>query len=357
MRRKARISMSNRVTNILVPLFSVILGLLVGAIIMLVSGYNPIIGYKALWDGIFGDMYTVGETLRQITPYLLAGLAVAFAFRSGLFNIGVEGQLIVGWFAAAYVGIAFELPKIIHLPLAILAAAAAGALWGFVPGLLKAKFRVHEVIVTIMMNYIALHVTNALIKTVSGGGDRTERIFESASLRSEFFQNLTEFSRLHYGILIALLMVAFMWLILEKTTLGYELKAVGFNQNASEYAGMNVNKNIILAMVISGAFAGMAGAMEALGTFGYVSAKGGFTGIGFDGIAVALLGMNTPLGVVFGATLFGSLKYGALNMPNQAQIPMEIVSIVIAVIIFFVASGYIIRLLLLRAANKKKEAK
>lgn len=349
--------MSNRVTNILVPLFSVILGLLVGAIIMLVSGYNPIIGYKALWDGIFGDMYTVGETLRQITPYLLAGLAVAFAFRSGLFNIGVEGQLIVGWFAAAYVGIAFELPKIIHLPLAILAAAAAGALWGFVPGLLKAKFRVHEVIVTIMMNYIALHVTNALIKTVSGGGDRTERIFESASLRSEFFQNLTEFSRLHYGILIALLMVAFMWLILEKTTLGYELKAVGFNQNASEYAGMNVNKNIILAMVISGAFAGMAGAMEALGTFGYVSAKGGFTGIGFDGIAVALLGMNTPLGVVFGATLFGSLKYGALNMPNQAQIPMEIVSIVIAVIIFFVASGYIIRLLLLRAANKKKEAK
>ena len=121
--------MSNRVTNILVPLFSVILGLLVGAIIMLVSGYNPIIGYKALWDGIFGDMYTIGETLRQITPYLLAGLAVAFAFRSGLFNIGVEGQLIVGWFAAAYVGIAFELPKIIHLPLAILAAAAAGALW------------------------------------------------------------------------------------------------------------------------------------------------------------------------------------------------------------------------------------
>lgn len=349
--------MSNKVTNILVPLFSVILGLLVGAIIMLVSGYNPIIGYKALWDGIFGDMYTIGETLRQITPYLLAGLAVAFAFRSGLFNIGVEGQLIVGWFAAAYVGIAFELPKIIHLPLAILAAAAAGALWGFVPGLLKAKFRVHEVIVTIMMNYIALHVTNALIKTVSGGGDRTERIYESASLRSELFQNLTEFSRLHYGILVALLMVAFMWLILEKTTLGYELKAVGFNQNASEYAGMNVNKNIILAMVISGAFAGMAGAMEALGTFGYVSAKGGFTGIGFDGIAVALLGMNTPLGVVFGATLFGSLKYGALNMPNQAQIPMEIVSIVIAVIIFFVASGYIIRLLLLRAANKKKEAK
>ncbi|MTD30223.1 ABC transporter permease [Planomicrobium sp. YIM 101495] len=346
--------MSNRVTNILVPIVSVILGLIVGAIIMLVSGFSPIDGYIALWNGIFGDAYTIGETIRQITPYILAGLAVAFAFRSGLFNIGVEGQLIVGWFAAAYVGLVFEdLPKIIHLPLSLIAAMLAGALWGFVPGLLKAKFRVHEVIVTIMMNYIALHVTNALIKTVSDGGDRTERIFSSASLRSEFLANLTDFSRLHYGILIALIMVGVMWFLLEKTTLGYELKAVGFNQNASEYAGMNVNKNIILAMVISGMFAGLAGAMEALGTFEYISSKGGFTGIGFDGIAVALLGMNTPLGVIFGATLFGSLKYGALNMPNAAGIPLEIVEIVIAVIIFFVASGYIIRLLLQRMASKK----
>lgn len=348
--------MSTRATNLLVPVISVILGLLVGAIVMLVSGYDPIEGYAALWDGIFGDLYTIGETIRQITPYILAGLAVAFAFRSGLFNIGVEGQLIVGWFAAAYVGMAVELPKIIHLPLAILAAAAAGALWGFVPGLLKAKFHVHEVIVTIMMNYIALHTTNALIKTVSDGGDSTEPIFASASLRSEFFQNLTDFSRLHYGIIIALAMVAVMWFVLEKTTLGYELKAVGFNKNASEYAGMNVDKNIILAMVISGAFAGLGGAMEALGTFEYVSSKGGFTGIGFDGIAVALLGLNTPLGVIFGATLFGSLKYGAGNMPSAAGIPLEIVEIVIAVIIFFVASGYVIRLFLLRAA-KKKEAK
>ena len=147
-----------------------------------------------------------------------------------------------------------------------------------------------------------------------------------------------------------------MWFILEKTTTGYELKSVGFNQHASEYAGMNVNKNIILSMVISGAFAGLAGAMEALGTFQYANVKGGFTGIGFDGIAVALLGANTPLGVIFGASLFGSLKYGALNMPNEAGIPVEIVSIVIAIIIFFVACGYVIRYFL-EKANKKKEAK
>ena len=349
--------MSKRLVNILVPVVSVILGLLVGAIVMIVSGYDPVEGYIALWNGIFGDVYTIGETIRQITPYILAGLAVAFAFRTGLFNIGVEGQLIVGWFAAAYVGITFDdLPKMIHLPLAILAAALAGALWGFIPGLLKAKFKVHEVIVTIMMNYIALHTSNALIRAVSDGGDNTGAIHPTASLRSAFLENMTDYSRLHYGILIALAMVLVMWLILEKTTRGFELKAVGLNQHASQYAGMNVNKNIILAMVISGAFAGLAGAMEALGTFGFASVKGGFTGIGFDGIAVALLGANTPLGVIFGATLFGSLKYGATNMPNEAGIPEEIVSIIIAIIIFFVASGYVIRLLLERF-SKKKEAK
>ncbi|WP_040286808.1 ABC transporter permease [Sporosarcina koreensis] len=348
--------MSNRIINLLVPVISIILGLLVGAVVMLVSGYDPVAGYAALWNGIFGDSYAIGETIRQISPYILAGLAVAFAFRTGLFNIGVEGQLIVGWFVAAYVGMAFELPKVIHLPLALLAAAAAGAIWGLIPGLLKATLKVHEVIVTIMMNYIALHIVNALIKTISGGGFKLDKIQDTASLRSDFLSELTDFSTLHYGIFVALFMVFIMWFILERMKLGYELKSVGFNENAAQYAGMNVKKNIILAMVISGAFAGLGGAMEALGTFGNISSRAGFTGIGFDGIAVALLGANTPLGVIFGASLFGSLKYGANNMPNAANIPIEIVSIVIALIIFFVASGYIIRVGLLRL-SKKKEAK
>ncbi|WP_332648257.1 ABC transporter permease [Lysinibacillus sp. 54212] len=347
--------MSNRIINILVPIISVILGLIVGAIVMLVSGYDPVAGYIALWNGIFGDTYTIGETIRQITPYILAGLAVAFAFRTGLFNIGVEGQLIMGWVAAAYVGYAFEgLPKIIHLPLALLAATVAGAFWAFIAGVLKARFHVHEVIATIMLNYVALHITNALIKTWSGG-DRTEKIQESASLRSPFFESVTDYSRLHWGIVVALIMVFIMWFILERTTRGFELKAVGFNQNAAEYAGMSVKKNVILAMTISGAFAGLGGAMEALGTFGYAAVKGGFTGIGFDGIAVALLGANTPLGVLFGASLFGSLKFGSLNMPNEAGIPIEIVSIIIALIIFFVASGYVIRVALEKFRNKKED--
>ena len=346
--------MSNRVINILVPIVSIIIGLIVGAIVMAVSGYDPVEGYIALWSGIFGDSYTIGNTIRQITPYILAGLAVAFAFRTGLFNIGVEGQLVMGWLAAAWVGYAFELPKIIHLPLALLAAAAAGAFWAFIAGFLKAKFKVHEVIATIMLNYTALYVTNAVIKQLSDGGFKTERVLESASLRSPFLRELTDNSSLHYGIIVALIMVVVMWFILEKTTRGYELKAVGFNHHAAEYAGMSVNKNIILAMTISGMFAGLGGAMEALGTFQNASIKAGFTGIGFDGIAVALLGANTPLGVIFGASLFGSLKYGALNMPNAAGIPEEIVSIIIALIIFFVASGYIIRLGLQKLSKKKE---
>lgn len=152
--------------NIVVPLVAVLLGVLVGTIIMIATGYNAGSAFIALWNGAFGEIYYTGEVVRQVTPYILAGLAVAFAFRTGLFNIGVEGQLIVGWLAAVWVGVAFELPKIIHLPLAVLAAAAAGALWAFIPGLLKAKFKVHEVIVTIMMNYVALHVTNYIIRTV-----------------------------------------------------------------------------------------------------------------------------------------------------------------------------------------------
>ena len=349
--------MSNRVVNILVPAISIVLGLIVGAIVMVVSGYDPVKGYIALWNGIFGDIYNIGNTIRTITPYILSGLAVAFAFRTGLFNIGVEGQLLMGWLAAAWVGYAIEgLPRIVHLPLALLAAAIAGAIWAFIVGYLKAKFQVHEVISSIMLNYAALHITNDIIKRLSDGGFKTPTVLESATLRNDWLRSFTDNSSMHLGIIIALIMVIVMWFILEKTTRGYELKAVGFNKNAAEYSGMSVNKNIILAMTISGVFAGLAGAMEALGTFQNASIKAAASGIGFDGIAVALLGANTPLGVVFGATLFGSLKNGAINMPNEAGIPTEIVSIIIALIIFFVACGYIIRLALKRF-GKKKEGK
>ena len=167
---------------------------------MVVSGYDPVEGYIALWNGIFGDSYSIGNTIRQITPYILAGLAVAFAFRTGLFNIGVEGQLLMGWLAAAYVGYAFELPRIIHLPLALIAAAVAGAFWAFIVGFLKAKLQVHEVIASIMLNYTALYITNAVIKHVSDGGFKTPTVLESATLRMPWLREITDNSSLHLGI-------------------------------------------------------------------------------------------------------------------------------------------------------------
>lgn len=340
--------MSNRLTNILVPVIAVIFGLITGAIIMLVSGYNPIAGYAALWTGIFGESYLIGETLRQMIPYIFAGLAVAFAFRTGLFNIGVEGQLLVGWIASIWVGLSFDLPKFIHLPLAIIVAALAGAAWGFIPGILKARLRVHEVIVTIMMNYIALYVTNYMIRYVlSDRKDSTAIIPDSASLHSPFFERITDYSTLHNGIYLAIIAAFIMWFLLEKTKAGFELRAVGYNHHAAEYAGMSVNRNIIASMVISGAFAGLAGAMEGLGTFGNAFIHTGFSGVGFDGIAVALLGGNSGIGVVLAAFLFGGLKVGALQMPN-ANVPEELVEIVIAFIIFFVASSYMIKWLIAR---------
>jgi simple sugar transport system permease protein len=160
---------------------------------------------------------------------------------------------------------------------------------------------------------------------------------------------------MHWGIVIALACILIMWFILEKTVKGYELKAVGFNQHASQYAGMNVNRNIILSMLISGAFAGLAGAMEGLGTFGYVSNKGGFTGVGFDGIAVALLGANAPIGILLSALLFGFLKVGALKMPLDAEVPNEMVDIIIALIVFFVAANYMIRLFLEKISKNKSK--
>ncbi|PXW92476.1 nucleoside ABC transporter membrane protein [Streptohalobacillus salinus] len=345
----------NRKMNILVPILSVLLGFLVGAIIMIAYGYNPIAGYSALFQGAFGSLYNVGETIRRTIPLVLTGLAVAFAFRAGLFNIGAEGQVFVGWFAAVWVGVTFELPAIIHIPVAILAAALAGAIWAAVPGILKATRGVHEVVVTIMMNYIALHVTNYLIRTVlSDGGSQSARISQSASLSTQGLKEMFGYSQIHWGFVVSIILAVFIWFFLERTTYGFELRAVGFNPNAANYAGMSVKRNIILAMMLSGALAGVGGAMEGIGTFGYMYTHASYTNLGFDGIAVALLGANTAPGVVIAAFLFGALKVGALSMPPLSGVPSELVDIVIAMIIFFVAASYMIRLLILRFSKGEK---
>lgn len=324
----------------LIPLIAVLMGLIVGSILMLVSGYNPLVGYGALFSGIFGTLYDAGETIREITPLIFTGLAVAFAFRTGLFNIGVEGQFVVGSLAAVAVGVLFDLPWFIHAPLAFLAGCIAGAIWAAIPGILKAKLHVHEVITSIMLNYTALIAVNYIIRTyLKSTSERTEKIQASASLSFEPLAALFDYSRIHLGIIIALLFAYLFYLILWKTIWGYELRAVGFSPFASQYAGMSVPRNIVTSMMISGFLAGAGGAAESLGVYGYLAINAALPGYGFDGIAVALLGANSPIGIVLAAILFGSLQYGSNNMQHQAHIPTEIITIVIAVIILFVASN------------------
>lgn len=344
--------------TILIPVVSVFLGLLCGAVIMLAGGYNPLLAYGSIIQSIFLQPYYAGETIRAMIPLVLAGLAVAFAFRTGLFNIGVEGQLMAGWLASVACAIELDgLPKVILLPLSIIAGGVVGGLWSFLPGLLKARFKVHEVISTIMMNYIALYSTAYIIKNfLYTEGERTPTIPASASLASNFLANITQGSRLHWGFIVAIIAVIIMWFLLWRTTMGFELRSVGFSADASRYAGMNVSRNIILSMTISGFFAGLAGAMEGLGTYQYMSIMSSFSGIGFNGIAVALLGMNTPVGVVLSGALFAGLQTGGLTMQSVAGVPTDLIQVVIALIIFFVGSSYAIKWVWLRMSRKGRKS-
>jgi len=334
-----------RLKELTLPLGAIFLGLLVGAIVILWIGKNPIAAYASLFYGAFGDLNRFANTIARATPLILTGLAVAFAFRCGLFNIGVEGQLLIGALSAAYVGTALNgLPTIIHLPLTILSAMAASAVWAAIPGILKAKRGVHEVINTIMMNFIAYAFVAFIITgplKAPGQIPKSADMLESAQLiqLSEIAQWST--SRLNTGIFIALLACVAIYYLLWKTTLGYEIRAVGLNPFAAEYGGISVNRNIVLAMVISGMLAGLAGAERVLGFHG--SFILGFSpGYGFEGIAVALLGKNHPVGVILAAILFGSLSSGGRWMAFNTGVPTDLVTVLQAVIIFFVAAEQIV---------------
>ncbi len=342
--------------SFLVPIVAIILGLLVGAIAMLAGGFDPLLAYQALLKNVFGDVYNLGETIRQITPLIFTGLSVAFAFRTGLFNIGAEGQFILGMIAATYFGVTFHLPAIIHVPLTLIIGALAGGLWGAIAGYLKAVRGVHEVITTIMLNWIALYFSNYILSAflVPAGQQRSPDVQESAMISISWLSDAFGSARMHWGTLLALLGAVVFYIILWKTKMGFELRAVGFNPHASEYAGMNVNKNVINAMFIGGIFAGLGGACEVLGVFHYQAIMAAMPGYGLDGIAVALIGGNTPLGVVLGAILFGILTFGATGMKFDAGVPIELIRVVIASVIFFVAAHGIVQILLKPFFAKRK---
>lgn len=339
------------------PLIAVILALLVGAIVIMLIGENPVFVYKTLFSNAIGNRDGWGNVLFRATPLIFTGLTVAFAFRCGLFNIGGEGQMYIGSFLATWVGFTFtNLPSFLLIPLCILSAAAGGALWAAVPGILKAKTGVHEVIVTIMMNWIAASLTFFLVlkfkapptATMVAAGVKqmiphTKEIAQAARLPRLYniFKAINidfpAHNQVNVSFFIAIAVAILAYYILWKTNLGYEIRAVGYSPLAAEYGGISVSKNIILAMMISGAFAGLVGTNEVMG-FKYRWRQELFTGLGFNGIAVALLGKNHPLGVVLAAILFGILNYGGaiVNIYTAGRIPRELIMVLQAVIVIFV---------------------
>lgn len=347
--------MDKKLRDVMVPVLTVIIGLIFGAIVMLLFNYDAVAGYKALWNGAVGSPFNIGQTLRAATPLIFTGLGFSVAYTAGFFNIGLAGQALAGWLVSVWLVLSLEsLPAAILLPLAIIAGMLAGGLWAAIAGMLKAYFDTSEVIVTIMLNYIMVYVSDYLIRNViTDRADATPFVWQIASLRMPFLSNLTKGSTLHAGIFLAILAVIVVYFLMERTTLGFELKTVGQNRHAAQYAGMNSKRNIILAMVISGSLAGLGGVMSGLGEFGNIFLMNGVApSIGFDGMAVALLGALNPFGTFLAAILFGGLQTGRTMMPLVARVPAEIVNIVIALIIFFVGSKYIITYFLDRRAAK-----
>ena len=372
---------------ILLPVLAVFTALVIGAIVILVTDLDVLnlwrhffsapgkalaaswktiaSAYGAMFKGSIGDpaefgkaiaalratgdtaplrqaFWPITESLVTSVPYIFGGLAVALGFRCGLFNIGVEGQIFIGALASVFVGYSVKgLPMYIHLPLAFLAGAVAAGLWGAVPGFLKAKTGAHEVINTIMMNYIAFRLSDWLLNGPMkrpGYVPISPAIQESAWLPKFFPAPI----RLHAGLFVALIIAGLVYWLLFKTTVGFEIRSVGANPDAARYAGISVTRNFVLAMFLSGALAGMAGANEVLGV-NHNLASAFSSGYGFDSIALALLGKSHPVGVVLAAFLFGTLRSGATRMQSLAGIPIDIISILQSLVIIFIAAPAIIR--------------
>lgn len=336
-------------SGFVIPALAVFTAFVIGAVIIMLTGASfgqMIDAYVALFKGSVGSLRAISQTLTEATPLILTGLAVAIAFRAGLFNIGGEGQLLIGGMTATIVGFSFTgLPWFVHLPLALIAGILGGAAWGFVPGFLKAKTGAHEVIVTIMMNYIAYRLVDYLLKTSfiqrEGRNDPISKNIESSAELPKLLSWLDPAMKVHLGLFIALAAAFFVWWLLFRTNTGFEFRAVGANPSAARYAGMSVTKVYILVMVIAGGLAGLAGSGQILGVLDRAS-PGFNAGLGFDGIAVALLGRSNPFGVVLAALLFGGLNAGGQYMQANANVGIDLISVIQALIIIFVAAPALI---------------
>jgi simple sugar transport system permease protein len=341
---------------LLVPVISVLLALIAGGLIIALFGFDPFAAGINLLMGSFGNKNAIGETLVKTIPLIFTGLGYALAARCGMVNIGAEGQLYMGGFLSTLTGVYItNLPGVIHLPLAVLAGFIGGGLWGLLAGWLKVKFGASEVITTIMLNYIAQFWVSFLVtgpmKEPPGTFPQSSPILETAVL-----PRIISGTRLHLGIVLALLCVYAFYFFLWKTTTGYETRVVGLNPEAALYAGMKPAKNILLGMFLAGGFAGLAGTCEILGVQLRMIAN--FSpGYGFDGIAVALLGQNTPIGVILAALLFGMIRAGANIMQMNSRVPVSVVYIIQGLVILFVVGSSIVTILQQKRAVRKAAAK
>ncbi|GAB4427427.1 MAG: ABC transporter permease [Chloroflexi bacterium OHK40] len=337
-----------RYSPLLVPVLAVFTALVLGALMIGLTGGDWLAAYIGLWQGSFGSPRAIADTVVRSTPFIICGLGVALGFKAGLFNIGAEGQLYAGAVCVVVVGTVLQLPPVLHIPLGIIAGALGGAAWAAIAGILKARTGAHEVINTIMLNYIAIRLTDWLIKSktpyilgdpADASGARTRFIADSARMPGIPVGDTT---MLHLGILIAVALVFLADWFLKRTTVGFELRTAGVNANAARYAGISVPRTIVLAMALSGMMAGIAGAGEVMGVR-YALNADFFSGLGFDAIAVALLARTNPIGILFAGLLWGGLLTGARLMQVRAGLSIDVIKIVQALIIMFVAADQIVR--------------
>lgn len=347
-RISARILEAFTGSDALVSAAVVALSFLVATIIIILIGRNPAGMYESIVQvltGVFRNRNNVwgwnpryiGEWLVASIPLILCGLSMGFAARTGLFNIGAEGQCIAGLTAAQFIALNFPHIPVLHWIAAVGGAIIAGAAWGGIVGWFKARYKVSEVVATIMMNYIALYLHRFLTLRIPGSNTyRTPDFPSTATLASPLLASITNNSRLNYSLWLTLAAVILYWVIINKTRLGYSLRATGLNTEAARYGGINVQSNITVSMAIAGAFAGLAGASVSLGVFNYGRVLAGMEGYGFDGIAVALVGNSTAWGTALAGLLFGMLKSAQLIMQSR-QIPKEITAIITGLVVVFLS--------------------
>ncbi len=339
-------------SNALYTFIAILFGFLVGAGFLLAAKLSPAEVYTKLFTGVFSKPKFMVWAVIYASPLIFTGLSVAFSFRTGVFNIGAEGQFVVGSLAAVLVGILVDVPAVIHVPLCILAAAAAGALWGSIVGYLKVKKGINEVLLFIMFNWIAFYLSNYVVNLEAihkeGGGEATKDILESAQiLLPEGIRQMTGCSSANFGIFLAIIAAVLIWFIINKTTLGYQLRAVGFNRNAAEYGGINANRAVMTAMAISGCLAGLGGAVQTLGMSMRISQFATQESFGFQGITVALIAGSNPIGCIFSGLFYGAMKYGGSKL-SLINAPSEVVDIIMGTIILFIAVSHVFKKLALK---------